>query len=120
MLKGICEYVLVGQYERRIYFDEKDAIVRQKLLAAGKHGLKPILCVGETAEHLDEGSGGAVVASQIEAALEDQPVPPGLVVAYEPVWTTMGLIAPPPISYISEMCDIIRQTLAELSVPEDV
>jgi len=57
MLKGLCQYVLVGQYERRIYFDEKDGIVRRKLEAALKHGFRPILSVGENSDDLDEGFG---------------------------------------------------------------
>src|SRR5205085_6651783 len=62
MLKGLCQYVLVGQYERRIYFSEKDAIVRRKLQVAQQHGLQPVLCVGENADQLDEGLGPYVVA----------------------------------------------------------
>jgi triosephosphate isomerase len=120
MLAGLCQYVLVGPYERRIYFGDKDAIVRQKLLAAYKHGLRPILCVGETADQLDEGTGGYVVASQLEAVLEETPGIDGrLVVAYEPVWTTMGLVAPPPLSYVGDMCSLIRETLGTL-LPAEV
>ena len=119
MLAGLCQYVLVGQYERRIYFSEKDAIVRQKVQAARKHGLQPILCVGETADQLDEGSGPYVVTSQLEAALEDAEVDARLVVAYEPVWTTMGLVAPPPLEYVGDMCGVVRETLRSL-LPREV
>ena len=66
MLKGLCQYVLVGQYERRILFAEKDAHVRRKLQVAQQHGLKPILCIGETADQMDEGLGPYVVAEQVE------------------------------------------------------
>lgn len=102
MLAGLCQYVLVGQYERRIYFSEKDAIVRQKVLAALKHGLRPVLCVGETADQLDDGTGGYVITGQLEAVLEDAPVDGRLVVA------------PPPLSYVAEMCELVRQTLGRL------
>lgn len=114
MVKGLVEYVLVGQYERRIFFDEKDGIVKRKVLAALKHGLKPILCVGETADDLDEGAGGYVVAQQLEAALEDVTLDSRLAIAYEPVWTTIGMIQPPPPSYTGGMCTHIRDTLREL------
>jgi triosephosphate isomerase len=114
MLKGLCQYVLVGQYERRIFFGDKDAIVRRKVQVAQQHGLKPILCVGETADHLDEGLGPYVVAEQIEADLEGASVDARLVVAYDPVWTTMGLVAPPPLHYVDEMIAHIRETLATL------
>jgi triosephosphate isomerase len=82
MLKGLCTYVLVGQYERRIFFGEKDAIVRRKMQVAQQHGLKPILCVGETADHLDEGLGPFVVAEQLEANLADVTIDAHLVVAH--------------------------------------
>jgi triosephosphate isomerase len=118
MLKGLCQYVLVGQHERRILFAEKDAHVRRKLQVAQQHGLKPILCVGETADHLDEGLGPYVVAEQLEADLEEVTLDSRLVIAYDPVWTTMGLVAPPPLSYVSDMLSHIRETLATVFSPQ--
>jgi len=114
MLKDICQYAIVGQYERRIYFDEKDGIVKRKLLAALKHGLKPILCVGENSDELDEGTSGYVVAQQLEGALEDVTLDARLTIAYEPVWTTIGLVSPPPMNYVKEMLAHIRTTLGDL------
>jgi triosephosphate isomerase (TIM) len=118
MLKGLCQYVLVGQYERRILFAEKDAHVRRKLQAAQQHGLKPILCVGETADHLEDGLGPYVVAEQLEADLEGVALDARFVIAYDPVWTTMGLVAPPPLSYVSDMVAHIRDTLGTLFAPQ--
>lgn len=117
MLKGICQWVLVGQYERRIYFGDKDAIVRRKLQAAHANGLRPVLCVGENADQLDEGLGPVIVADQIEAGLDGSNVEGELVVAYDPVWTTMGLVAPPPIHYAGEIIDHIRRTLSDFVSP---
>jgi triosephosphate isomerase (TIM) len=114
MLKGLCQYVLVGQYERRIFFGEKDALVRRKLQVAQQHGLRPILCVGENADQLDEGLGPYGVAEQLEADLEGVTIDARLVIVYDPVWTTMGLVAPPPVSYVSDMIGGIRDTLAML------
>jgi triosephosphate isomerase (TIM) len=117
MLQGLCGYVLVGQYERRILFSDKDAIVRRKLQVAQQHRLKPILCVGENADQLDEGLGPYVVAEQIEADLEGVTLDEQLVIAYEPSWTTMGRVAPPPVSYVEELIAHIRQTLIDLYSP---
>ena len=114
MLKGLCQYVLVGQYERRIYFSEKDAIVRRKVQAAQQHGLIPVLCVGENADQLDEGLGPFVVAEQLEANLEGARLDDKLVIAYEPSWTTIGLVAPPPLAYVGEIVAHIRATLEML------
>jgi triosephosphate isomerase (TIM) len=112
MLKGLCQYVLVGQYERRVFFAEKDALVRRKLQMAQQNGLLPVLCVGENADHLDEGLGPYVVAEQLETDLEGVELGPRLVIAYDPVWTTMGLVAPPPVAYVTDMVGHIRETLA--------
>src|SRR6202158_1874577 len=118
MLKGLCEYVLVGQYERRIFFSDKDAIVRRKLQVAQQHGLNPILCVGENADQLDEGLGPYVVAEQLEANLEGATIDSRLVVAYDPVWTTMGLVAPPPVHYVGQIITHIRDTISSFYSPE--
>ena len=114
MLQGLCGYVLVGTYERRILFSEKDAIVRRKLQVAQQHGLVPVLCVGENADQMDEGLGPLVVAEQIEADLEGLRLDERLVIAYEPAWTTMGRVAPPPVSYVAEIVAHMRSTLADL------
>jgi triosephosphate isomerase len=118
MLKGLCQYVLVGQYERRILFAEKDAHVRRKLQVAQQHGLNPILCVGENADQLDDGLGAYVVAEQIEANLDGVTLDARLTIAYDPAWTTMGLVAPPPLSYAHDMLGHIRETLASLFSPQ--
>jgi triosephosphate isomerase (TIM) len=114
MLKGLCQYVLVGQYERRILFSDKEAIVRRKMHVAQEHELTPILCVGENADQLDEGLGPYVVEEQIEADLEGVALDDRLVIAYEPSWTTMGRVAPPPVSYVAEMVGHMRETLTML------
>lgn len=118
MLKGLCQYVLVGQYERRIFFSEKDAMVRRKLQVAQQNGFLPILCVGENADQLDEGLGPYIVAEQLEAALDGGArLDSSLIVAYDPVWTTMGLVAPPPPHYAGEIVAHIRETLSSIFRP---
>ncbi|WP_322800623.1 triose-phosphate isomerase [Thermoflexus sp.] len=88
MLKEWCRYVIIGHSERRQYFHEDDEMIRRKVLAALRHGLTPILCVGETLAQREAGETGTVVATQTRRALEG--LSPGqaasLVIAYEPVW----------------------------------
>jgi len=89
MLTSIgVQYIIIGHSERRQYFNETDEIVNQKLHTALRHGLKPIVCVGE---HLAEREGGLteeVLTRQIDIALRN--VSPDhaadLIIAYEPVW----------------------------------
>ena len=78
-------YVVVGHSERRQYFGETDETVNQRLLAAQRHGLTPILCVGETKQQRDAGETDSVIAAQISKDLVDVDQS-NLVIAYEPIW----------------------------------
>jgi triosephosphate isomerase len=89
MLKDFgCTYVIVGHSERRQYNGETDALVAAKFVAAQESGLKPILCVGESAAERDAGSTEAVVQRQVRAVLQVAGVAAfaQAVIAYEPVW----------------------------------
>ena len=81
-----CTYVLVGHSERRQYHGETDEILGRKVAAAIKHGLVPVLCVGETADDLEAHGPSAVPVAQLTAALAGVTGTPNLVIAYEPVW----------------------------------
>lgn len=81
-----CTYVLVGHSERRQYHGETDEILARKVAAAIKHGLVPVLCVGETADDLEAHGPSAVPVAQLTAALAGVTGTPNLVIAYEPVW----------------------------------
>ncbi len=78
-------YVIVGHSERRQYFGETDETVNLRLKAAQKHGLIPILCVGETKHQRDGNETERVIATQLQKDLVgiDQSK---LVIAYEPIW----------------------------------
>jgi len=96
MLRGLCQYVILGHSERRHYFGEPDELINKKLRAALAWGLKPILCVGERLEEKKNSQAEAVVERQLRSALEGAADPDGLVVAYEPVWAIgSGLAASP-------------------------
>jgi triosephosphate isomerase len=78
-------YVIVGHSERRQYFGETDETVNLRLKAAQKHGLIPILCVGETKQQRDAGETENIISHQLKQDLVgvDQH---NLVIAYEPIW----------------------------------
>jgi len=83
-----CRYVLVGHSERRQLFGEVDMQVAAKFAAAQRHGLIPILCVGETLEQRELGATEVVVGRQLDAVLDLTGILAlkNAVVAYEPVW----------------------------------
>ena len=78
-------YVIVGHSERRQYFGETDETVNQRVLAAQKHRITPILCVGESKRQRDAGETEAIIVNQVRRGLVniDQS---NLVIAYEPIW----------------------------------
>ncbi len=89
MLKDAgCSHVILGHSERRQLFGETDDNVAKKAEAAFRHGLVPIVCVGETLGERESGRTMEVTQRQTERALRglsgDQVA--RLVVAYEPVW----------------------------------
>jgi triosephosphate isomerase len=80
-------HALVGHSERRHVFGETDADVTRKVAAALRHGLVPVVCVGETLEQRRAGRVEAVILRQLDAALEGLgEAPPPFLLAYEPVW----------------------------------
>ena len=82
------EYVILGHSERRQYFGETDATVNQRVLAAVKAGLTPIICVGEKKEEREAGYTTALVTYQTQIALSGLTADEvkTVVIAYEPVW----------------------------------
>ncbi|QHW31944.1 triose-phosphate isomerase [Paenibacillus rhizovicinus] len=89
MLKDLgVNYVIIGHSERRAYFAESDAIVNKKVHAAFKHGLTPIVCVGEKLEEREAEQTKDVCKVQTEAAFQGLSAEQAaeVVVAYEPIW----------------------------------
>jgi triosephosphate isomerase len=81
-------YVVVGHSERRTLFGMTDAAVAATLKAVLRHGMTPIVCVGETEEQRAKGQTEATLEEQVLSALEGlaPELTGGLVVAYEPLW----------------------------------
>ena len=116
MLRDVgCRYAIVGHSERRQIFGEVDAVINRKLHAALKHGLRPILCVGETKPQRDAGEAEAIVVGQVRAGLAAVAADamPEIVIAYEPVWA-IGTGDTATSADAQAMHAAIRRTLAEL------
>jgi triosephosphate isomerase len=108
-----CACALVGHSERRTLFGESDDVVARKFVAAGRAGLTPVLCVGESLDEREHGTTEAVVSRQLQAVLDL--AGPGAfadaVVAYEPVWAIgTGRTASP--DQAQEVHAFIRRRLA--------
>lgn len=108
------EYVIAGHSERREIFGETDEMVNAKVQAILRHGMTPIMCVGETLDEREAGGTEQKVLGQLEAGLrgvsEEQIA--GLVVAYEPIWAIgTGRHASPDDA--GAMAETIRRTLAD-------
>ena len=89
MLKVIgVSSVILGHSERRHSYGEGDALINKKVLLALKHGLEPILCVGETLEERESGRLESVVGTQLRSGLASVAAADigKVVIAYEPVW----------------------------------
>jgi triosephosphate isomerase (TIM) len=120
-----CRYVVVGHSERRALHGEDDTVVASKVQAALRHGLVPILCVGEGLDVRRAGTHVPHCTAQLDAALEgltaEQLTAPGegtgVVIAYEPVWAIgTGEVATPEDA--QEVCGALRSRLAERFGPE--
>lgn len=117
MLRDLgCAYVLVAHSERRQHFGETDQTARNKVAAALDHGLKPVLCVGETLREMESEKTEEVVSRQVREGLgrirlEDFS---RLALAYEPVWAIGTGKADSP-DQSNKTIGVIRGILADLA-----
>jgi triosephosphate isomerase len=83
-----CRYAIVGHSERRTLFGESSVFVAAKAAALLRHGIRPIVCVGESLEEREAGRTASVVESQLRESLASVPAECAaeVVVAYEPIW----------------------------------
>ncbi|MGY1833033.1 triose-phosphate isomerase [Geodermatophilus sp. SYSU D01180] len=114
-----CGFVVVGHSERRALHGEDDATVAAKVQAALRHGLTPILCVGEGLDVRRAGQHVPHCTDQLDAALEGLSADQvrGVVLAYEPVWAIgTGEVATPEDA--QEVCGALRSRLDGRFGPE--
>ncbi len=108
-----AQYVILGHSERRAYYGETNAILKEKTDLTLANGLTPIFCIGEVLEEREAGKHFEVVKEQIEEALFHLSAEEfgKVVLAYEPVWAIgTGKTASP--EQAQEIHAFIRQTLA--------
>src|SRR2546422_7833575 len=115
MLKPLCQWVIVGHSERRLFVGETDEMVAKKTAAALSCELSVIMCVGELADHYDAGTSDQVVSAQVKAGLASCSADDSarLVIAYEPVWAIgSGRNADPEHAY--KTMRLIRKIVGEM------
>lgn len=108
-------YVIIGHSERRAYFAETDEIVNKKVHAAFKHGLTPIVCVGESLEERESGKTNEVCKVQTVGAFQGVSAEQAkqVVIAYEPIWA-IGTGKSSSASDANEACSYIRSVVRDL------
>lgn len=121
MLRDVVHYVIVGHSERRIHFGEDLSLIRDKVQAAIRNEITPILCVGETKQERKEGHAKQVIHDQVATALSNltSSEVSNIVIAYEPVWaisTFGGELAKP--SQAADAIAFIRKQVSELYGPK--
>ena len=122
MLKDLgCTYVIIGHSERRHHFKETSELINQKVHSALRHGLQPILCVGELFEERESGRTESVITAQLVEDLKDlTPEHMRLITfAYEPVWA-IGTGRAATVDQAAEVHAHIRTTIEhKCGVPQD-
>ena len=109
-----AEYCILGHSERRAYYHEDYAILKEKVQLALANDLRPIFCIGEVKEEREAGKQNEVVKAQLEGSVFDLSAEDfgKLVLAYEPVWAIgTGLTATP--EQAQEIHAYIRGLIAE-------
>ena len=115
MLKGLCQWVIIGHSERRLFLAETDEMVAKKTAATLSAEIGVIMCVGELLDHYDEGRSDEIVSAQVKAdlALLSADDSARLVIAYEPVWAIgSGRNADPEHAY--KTMRLIRKIVGEM------
>src|SRR5438876_9813337 len=115
MLKSLCQWVIIGHSERRLFLGETDDMVAKKTAAVLSSELGVIMCVGELLDHYDAGTSDAVVSAQVKAGLANCSADDSvrLVIAYEPVWAIgSGKSADPEHAY--KTMRLIRRVVGEM------
>jgi triosephosphate isomerase len=109
------QYVICGHSERRELFGETDEMVAAKAAAISKHGMTPIICVGETLAEREAGATETKVLGQVRAALAGRTAEQvgSLVIAYEPIWA-IGTGRNATADDAQQVCAAIRGVVAEV------
>lgn len=116
MAAEFCSHAIIGHSERRSLYGEDDQLINQKVKAARRSGLIPVLCIGESLPDREAGGAAGVLSRQLRGALEGLILtdPDELVIAYEPVWAIGTGMSADPDDISRLIGTVIRPALAGL------
>ena len=118
LLECNVEYVIIGHSERRHIFHENNELIDKKMSRVNNSGIRPILCIGETIDEMNNGKTYDIVEEQIIKGLTNVKSIDNIIIAYEPVWAIgTGLTAT--VEKINEMHSFIRKILSRLYTNND-
>ena len=113
LLECNVEYVIIGHSERRHIFHENNELIGKKMSRVNNSGIRPILCIGETIDEMNNGKTYVIIEEQIIKGLTNVKSIDNIIIAYEPVWAIgTGLTAT--VEKINEMHSFIRKMLSSL------
>ena len=118
-IRSLVDYCIIGHSERRYIFGETDKAIRNKVAAAVRNKITPILCIGETESERTFGETADVIRDQLLGGLSEisEEDITKCIIAYEPVWaissTGSARLASP--DDVAAAVQLIRETLATTS-----
>lgn len=107
-----CSYIEIGHAERRSYFNETNTTINKKVKLALAHGMRPIVCTGETASDKEENIGKVRLATEIMWALDglEEEELEKVIIAYEPIWA-IGQTEAADEDYVEDIHGFIRERI---------
>ncbi|MCF6410748.1 triose-phosphate isomerase [Pseudalkalibacillus salsuginis] len=110
------DLVELGHSERRQYYNENDSDINKKVVSALKHGMKPLVCIGEEIEQKNNFISFEILAAQLKVCLKglSEEDAKQVLVAYEPVWAIGEKGIPADSNYVGEVHTFLRHTLVEM------
>ncbi|MDB5169007.1 MAG: tpiA [Candidatus Saccharibacteria bacterium] len=117
MMRDLVDYSIIGHSARRIYFEEGLELIRDKVQAAVRNGITPILCVGETKNERAQGEAKRVIHDQVTSAVSNLTAEEieKIVIAYEPIWAISTFDGEPSKPEdMQRAMEYIRQIIKEL------
>lgn len=112
-----AELVEIGHSERRTYFGETDQTVNLKVHAALRHGLRPLVCIGDTADEYSYSVTNETLARQLKIALHgvSEDDVPQVLIAYEPVWAIGASGRPADAAFVERTHNHLRKILINIA-----